>query len=263
MTAPDDRPDVSVCVATYQGAAYVTEQLRSVLDQLGPGDELVVVDDASRDDTVARVRALDDDRVRLVASPVNRGYVRTFEHALGLARGRVLLLADQDDVWAPGRLAAMVAALSGPGAADVVATNLATLGGPDRIRGPYGQADWHLRAAASGHRVRNVLGVLAGNRPYYGCAMGLRREALATVLPFPAFLDESHDLWIALYGNVAGRMRHLELRSVLRRYHADNASPDRPRGVLPALRSRAMLVRATAELLRRRLRAGRRAGAAS
>lgn len=250
MTA--GQPRISVCVATYRGAPWVAEQLASVLAQLGPDDEVVVVDDASPDDTVDRVRAIDDPRIRLIARDQNLGYVRTFEQALHEARGDVLLLADQDDVWEDGRVAAMVAALDA--GADVVATNLATLDGPDRIRGPYGQADWHLRAASSGHRVRNVLGVLIGNMPYYGCAMGLKRSALRTVLPFPELLTESHDLWIALHGNVVGRMRHLELRSVRRRFHADNASPDKPRGVTMVLRSRWMLVRASVELLRRRRR---------
>ena len=248
MTTPD-HPRVSVCLATYRGAPWVVEQLESVLAQLGPADEVVVVDDASPDDTVARVRSVDDPRVRLIARDQNLGYVRTFEQALREARGDLLLLADQDDVWEDGRLAAMVAALEG--GADVVATNLATLDGPDRIRGPYGQADWHLRAASSGHRVRNTLGVLIGNMPYYGCAMGVRRSALDTALPFPALLTESHDLWLALHGNLVGRVRHLELRSVRRRFHDDNASPDRPRGPLMVLRSRWMLVRACAELLRR------------
>jgi glycosyltransferase involved in cell wall biosynthesis len=247
------QPRVSVCVATYRGAPWVVEQLESVLAQLGADDEVVVVDDASPDDTVDRVRSIGDPRIRLIAREQNLGYVRTFEQALREARGDMLLLADQDDVWEDGRVAAMVTALHD--GADVVATNLATLDGPDSIRGPYGQADWHLRAASSGHRVRNVLGVLIGNMPYYGCAMGLRRSALATVLPFPPLLTESHDLWIALQGNVVGRMRHLELRSVRRRFHADNASPDKPRGLTMVLRSRWMLVRASAELLRRRRRA--------
>lgn len=247
-----ERVPVSVCMATYDGAAWVAEQVASVLEQLGPHDELVVVDDASHDDTVAVLHALDDPRVRVEVAERNRGYVRTFERALRLARGEVVVLADQDDVWEPGRLAAMRAALDA--GADVVATNLGTLGGPDAIRGPYGQADWHLRERDSGRRWRNVLGVLAGNRPYYGCAMALRRSVLDTALPFPPFLDESHDLWLALHGNLLGRMRHLELRSVRRRFHAGNASPNRPRGLRMVLRSRFMLLRCVVELLRRRRR---------
>ena len=248
-SADSDGRTVSVCIAAYNGERYILDQLRSILDQLGPHDEVVVVDDASTDATTARVRSIDDPRVRLIEAPVNRGYVKTFEAALGLARGDYILLSDQDDVWTPGRAAAMVRALE---TADVVATNLATLDGPDRIKGPYGQSDWHLRAAHSRRNARNVLGTLAGNRPYYGCAMGVRRSALATILPFPGFLVESHDLWIALYGNVSKSIRHEEIRSLRRRFHADNASPDRPRGPLAVLRSRMMLVRVVLELRRRR-----------
>ncbi|PFG32531.1 glycosyltransferase [Sanguibacter antarcticus] len=244
-------PRVSVCIATYNGERFVDEQLRSILDQLAPSDEVVVVDDASTDTTVAVVQAIADPRVRLVPADRNRGYVATFEAALAMATGEHVLLSDQDDVWVPGRVQLMVDALVD---VDVVATNLGTLGGPESIRGPYGQADWHLRAADSRHPGRNILGTLAGNRPYYGCAMGVRRSALARVLPFPSYLDESHDLWIALYGNVFGSIQHVEARSLLRRFHEDNASPNRPRGPLAVVRSRAMLVRVVVDLVGRRFR---------
>lgn len=245
------RPTVSVCLATYQGAAHVSEQLDSVLPQLADGDEVVVVDDCSTDGTADVVAGIGDPRVRLHRHDANAGYVAAFEDALLLATGEVLLLCDQDDVWTAGRVDAMVAALTD---AQVVATNLGTLGGPARLRGPYGQRDWRLRARQSGRHARNVLAVLAGNRPYYGCAMGLRREALGVLTPFPAFLTESHDLWIALYGNLAGSVRHLEIRSLDRRFHEGNASSPRPRGPAAVLGSRLMVLRCVREL-RRRLRA--------
>lgn len=242
------QPRVSVCLATYDGGSWVVPQLASVLDQLAPDDEVVVVDDRSTDDTVAHLRAVGDPRVRLLESDHNVGYVRAFERALSEARGRYLLLCDQDDLWRPGRVVAMVTALD---RAQVVATNIATLGGPDRIPGPYRQADWHLRAARSTATRRNILGVLAGNRPYFGSAMGLRRDALDLVLPFPEYLIESHDLWIALYGNLAGSIVHLEVRSVDRRYHDRNASTPAPRQGAAVVRSRLMLLRCVRELRRR------------
>lgn len=241
-------PAVSVCMATYNGAAYVEEQLASVLTQLGDADEVVVVDDGSSDDTVAMIRAVGDPRVRVLESDQNAGYVRAFERALTQARGDYLLLCDQDDVWRPGRVAAMVEALAD---AHVVAANLGTLGGEPRIRGPYGQEDWHLRAAHSRRHRGNIVGVLIGNRPYYGSAMGLRREALTRVLPFPAFLVESHDLWIALYGNLARSITHLELRVTDRRLHTSNASTAAPRAHTTVVRSRILLVRSLRELRRR------------
>ena len=198
--------EVSVAMATYNGSAHVAEQLTSILEQLGPHDEVVVVDDASTDDTRAVLAAFDDPRLRVLESPVNRGYVRAFERALGEARGEVVLLADQDDVWLPGRRDAMVAALRDH---QVVATNLTTLGGPATLRGPFGQPDWKLGPADDHRRTANLVGIVAGLRPYYGCAMGVRRDALATVLPFPPHLVESHDLWVAMYGNLVGSIAHL------------------------------------------------------
>lgn len=243
-----ERTPVSVCMATYNGARHVADQVNSILSQLSDEDELVIVDDCSRDSTLEVVSAIPDPRIRVTAQAVNRGYVRTFEHALLLARHPHVLLSDQDDVWLPGRVEAMSEALS-RGA--VVATNLTTLGGAARLRGPYGQADWKLRAADSSRHARNVLGILAGNRPYYGCAMGVRRSDLDRVLPFPDYLDESHDLWLALYGNVAGSMVHLEIRSLARRLHDTNQTPVRPRGPLAVLRSRLMLIRSLITLRRR------------
>ena len=72
----------SVCMASYNGSAYITEQLSSILKQLGPADEVVIVDDASTDGTLDAVRAFGDDRIRLFEAAVNQGYVNTEEAAL-------------------------------------------------------------------------------------------------------------------------------------------------------------------------------------
>lgn len=247
---------VSICMATYKGREFVAEQVASILDQLGADDELVIVDDASPDDTVAVLQTLTDPRIRLFPRDHNLGYVKTFQEALGRARGEFRLLSDQDDVWTPDHVTLMVAALA---EVDVVATNLGTLGGADAIRGPYGQADWRLAASDSNRRYRNIIGIWAGNRPYYGCAMGLRADALARgALPIPNYMRESHDLWFALYGNIFGSIRHLEQRTVLRRFHATNQTPNRPRGVRQVIASRLRLLVCTATLVGRRARAGRR-----
>ena len=252
---PDPVPvsvPVSVAMATYNGAAHVTEQLDSILEQLGPHDEVVVVDDASTDDTRDVLARVDDPRVRIVPSPVNRGYVRTFEAALRETHGDVVLLSDQDDVWLAGHRDLLVAALEDH---LVAASNIVVLGTGEPLRTPVGDRPWRLRAADSGRRTANVVGVLAGSRPYYGCAMGVRREALEVVLPFPDFLVESHDLWLALHGNLAGSIAHVDEPTLQRRVHESNATPDRPRGARAVLRSRLMLLRATLTLGRRVRRA--------
>jgi glycosyltransferase involved in cell wall biosynthesis len=233
---------VSVCLATHNGGDYVTEQVRSILEQLRPGDEIVVVDDASWDDTAERVRAFADPRISLSCNETNVGYVRAFERALGLARGRYLILSDQDDVWIPGRLEAMVGALDGDA---VVATSVAVLDDPSD------EPRWRLRGADSHRFALNLALTMIGVRWYTGCAMGLRREILPSYLPFPPWLSESHDLWLGLIGNTHRQMRHLEAPSVWRRLHAKNQTPLGWRPLPTILRARLMMARCLVEAERR------------
>lgn len=244
----DESVRASVCMATYNGQRFLGEQLRSILDQLEPDDELVVVDDASGDESVVVVEGIGDPRIRLFRHATNSGYIRTFEEALTRATGEVLLLSDQDDIWLPGHRRELVEAA---GRSGVAASNLTVLGREVGLPGPYGQSDWVLHQRDSRRTWRNLVGLFAATRPYFGCAMAVHESMRETVLPFPAFLDESHDQWIAACGNVAGRMEHVETRTVARRLHDANTSSPRPRGVRQVLHSRRLVVQMVLEARRR------------
>ena len=233
----------SVCMATYNGQAYLKEQVASILAQLGPDDELIVVDDASQDGTVALLLAFQDTRIRLVKEPVNRGYVKCFERAVLLSTGKYILLSDQDDVWMPGRLELLVTRLQDHG---IVASNFELLGSTGPFEGR------RLRASDSGHPLRNIFAIMIGYRPYLGCAMALRRDVLDLFAPMPSYLHESHDLWLALTGNVSGELAHIEEPTLLRRLHDNNVTPRRWRSLPTILRARLMLFRALLEAVRRR-----------
>ena len=241
-------PSVSVCMAVYNGARWLTPQLDSILVELRSDDEIVIVDDASTDDSVALIEAFDDPRVRLVRQKANRGYVATFEHALSLASREVILLSDQDDVWIPGRRDLLCAAVD---SAEVAASDLVLLGDGAPLPHPLTRRPWRLGRSRPSDRIRRQLTIWAGIAPYFGCAMAVRREFLSTVLPFPTFLTESHDLWIATVANAAATLEHVHSPSVQRRLHEANASPSRPRGVRAVLRARVMLVRCSIEAVRR------------
>jgi len=96
-------PSLSVCMATYNGSRFLPRQLETILPQLGPEDELIVSDDASTDGTPELVRELCGERVKLLHGCF-RSPVLNFEHALRQARGEVLVLADQDDIWCENKL---------------------------------------------------------------------------------------------------------------------------------------------------------------
>jgi glycosyltransferase involved in cell wall biosynthesis len=243
-----DRIRASVCMATYKGSAFVAEQIESIVAQLGPDDELVIVDDCSPDDTVATIvqtiDRLGESRVFLTRTDTNLGYVRAFEAAIKRARGRYVFLSDQDDVWAPGRHEKMIAGL---------ATSL-VVAGNHSILGRDGARLWYppLRSGGSRRHLANLFGILIGYRPYFGCAMGFRREAIdGGILPIPDFIVESHDIWIAITGNVRQSIRHLDDVVVERRLHDSNQTPLGIRGLPAILRARWMFVRAMVESGRR------------
>ncbi|MGO4803644.1 glycosyltransferase [Arthrobacter sp. 2MCAF15] len=233
---------VSVCMATYKGADFVGEQIASILAELGPDDELVVVDDASPDDTADVVGRVGDPRIRLVRSPVNRGYVRSFEEAVRISRGAYVFLSDQDDIWIPGRVELMLAAMSD---SLVVASNFDMLGGGSRPWIP------RLKSADSRRHAANLFAILIGYRAYYGCGMAFRREAAGYFTPIPAYVRESHDLWLAICGNEAGSIAHLDESTIYRRIHETNQTPAGWRSLPKIVGARVMLVRLMVEAFRR------------
>lgn len=106
-------PAISVCIPTYQRAAYLEKALRSVLDQEGADFEVVVFDDASTDGTVAVVRGLADARVRYFRQPRRVGVARNRNSCLDVARGRYVAWLDSDDLYEPDALRALTEVLDG------------------------------------------------------------------------------------------------------------------------------------------------------
>jgi GT2 family glycosyltransferase len=95
---------ISVVIPTFNRAHLVKRALASVLAEIGPQDEVIVVDDGSTDDTEAAVRGFKDDRIR---------YIRQRNAGAGAARNRgvrecagdLVAFLDSDDEWLPGRVA--------------------------------------------------------------------------------------------------------------------------------------------------------------
>lgn len=104
---------VSVVMTCFDCAPYVDVAIRSVLDQTHRDLELIVVDDASRDDTWDRLvaAAAGDSRVKAIRLRSNVGTYAAKNVGLALARGDFLAFQDADDWSCPERLAAGLALL--------------------------------------------------------------------------------------------------------------------------------------------------------
>lgn len=111
-------PLVSVVIPAWNREATIERAVRSVLDQQGDVRiEVVVVDNGSGDATVERVRAIGDDRVRLVVLDENRGPSGGRNAGAAAATGDLLGFLDSDDELDPTWAAALAGALADPSAA--------------------------------------------------------------------------------------------------------------------------------------------------
>jgi len=180
---------ISVLLAAYCGEQFIAEQIASILPQLECGDELLVSDDSPEGHTATEeaVLAFDDPRIRYMRGPRRGTTMRNVEYLLGQARGDILVLCDQDDVWLPGKLQCARGMLSQRFPALLLHNAKAT--------------DARLRVAEESFL--KARGARPGFWPnllkngYTGCCMAFTRELLPYILPFPEGIP-MHDQWIGL-----------------------------------------------------------------
>lgn len=109
-------PDLSVVIPMHNASATVAAVVESFLSIDAADIEVVVVDDASTDDSVERVTAIDDPRLRLVRLMHNHGAGIARNHGFARASGRYVLFFDADDEIHPRVLTAALGALDDSGA---------------------------------------------------------------------------------------------------------------------------------------------------
>lgn len=109
MTTSADK--VTVIIPTRDRAALATRAVGSALAQVGVDVEVVVIDDGSNDETAASLAALTRDNVTVLRHPVSKGLSAARNAGVAASRSRWIAFCDDDDLWAPTKLQAQLAAL--------------------------------------------------------------------------------------------------------------------------------------------------------
>jgi glycosyltransferase involved in cell wall biosynthesis len=97
------QPLVSVIIPAYNSGNRIIETIQSALSQNYPNIEILVIDDASTDDTWQRLQSFKD-KIRLIRHTSNQGLSATRNHAIRDSSGEFIALLDHDDLWAPDKL---------------------------------------------------------------------------------------------------------------------------------------------------------------
>lgn len=102
----ESQPLVSVIMPCYNMASYISDSIKSVVAQTYPYWELLIVDDASTDETVNIIKsyAQSDTRIRFAVKKQNSGIADTRNQCIQMAQGQFLAFLDADDIWHPEKL---------------------------------------------------------------------------------------------------------------------------------------------------------------
>jgi glycosyltransferase involved in cell wall biosynthesis len=211
---PDfERANISVVVATYNGEAFLREQLDSILNQTLAPREIIIVDDCSTDGTLGILYeyASINSSIKIISNEINLGYIRNFEKGMMLATGDLIALSDQDDIWVPAKL-------------ELLYKNI------DEHLIIYSNSELIDENGVSLHKkmsdIKNQIG-------YDNCLMYtigawapghtflFKKELVDRCIPFPSLV--THDFWLGFVATCNSPIKYLPETLVLYRQHTFNA----------------------------------------
>ncbi|MCS3531761.1 glycosyltransferase [Chryseobacterium sp. JUb7] len=236
---------VSICMAVYNGDKYIEGQLISILNQLNDNDEIIVVNDFSKDKTIEIIEAFKDSRIKIFHNEKNMGHVKSFERAIDLSKNELIFLSDQDDLWMPNKIKIFKEYFEKQNV-QLVSSSFTCF---DNDYNTNNDEKYKLYQNESAKYSENIIRIFKGNIPYFGCAMGFKREFLKIILPFPEYV-EAHDLWIGMAANILKSNLHIEENSILHRIHNANATPSK-RPLSKKIKSRLVFIKSYLELRKR------------
>lgn len=224
---------ISFVLASYNGAAFIQEQLTSILALLDQNDEIVISDDGSTDGTLERIRMFDDPRIRLLPIGKRLGYQGNFARAIAATRGTYVFFSDQDDICLPARVHLSLAALQQAACVCGDATVV------DEVLSPLHESHFEHRHA------RFSLGWLIARPAVIGATLACNRDFILANLPFPDGVP--HDLWLSVQAARHNQLVVIRQPFILYRRHRDavsSTSATSRRTILARLTERYRLVRA-------------------
>jgi glycosyltransferase involved in cell wall biosynthesis len=215
--------NVLVLLSTFNGSAFLREQIRSILDQRVEGKlTLLVRDDGSQDDTIAILQSFREPRLEITRGE-NLGAKASYLELLATARQRdadYIALSDQDDVWLEGKLERAIdqlRAIDGP-ALYCSAVNLVDANLNPQARFAY--------SGAPGFEIAFFTNCVTG------CTCVINRAVALRLKEFPR-PDEilMHDWWLYLVVVAFGQVIYDSESRILYRQHGANQI-GRARGAL-------------------------------
>lgn len=197
-------PTVEIILCTYNGSAYILEQIQSILRQSRPVDKISIHDDCSADETPSVIETFlnglslqERSLFSVFINEKNLGYAGNFSNAISHATGDILFLCDQDDIWEQDKVEKLLSYFHGNSPDMVFSDGMPVdsegqIIGKTTVLGSYG-----LTASDIAHFEQNAFKHLLKRNYINGAAIAIKRESAQKALPLPC--DMPHDYWLAIW----------------------------------------------------------------
>lgn len=211
---------VSVCMPAYNGSKYIQEQISSIImscNSWGGDWELLICDDFSEDNTLQIIRSYSetDPNIKVMSNNTNQGVLITVNKLLSSAKGRIIILSDQDDIWFEDRVSHTVNLFLRNRCSAVLCDNILIDGESNLLSSSY-------PPKILGKTRTGILYNFLRNQ-YLGCCMALDRAILTKLLPIPHYAS-MHDIWIGIVASLSSGVFHYNSPLVFYRRHASNVT---------------------------------------
>ena len=203
---------VSVAMATYNGEKYIEKQIRTILDNLGKKDELIISDDGSIDNTIDIIKAIEDKRIILLNGP-KKGLKKNFENAIKNTTGDYIFLSDQDDLWEMNKVEKIIQCFEDNNFI-LIQHDAIVIDENENIM--FNSFAEHRKVKTG--IIKNLL-----KNSYHGCCIAFKKELKKEILPIPDNIY-LHDEWIGLVGELNGKTYFLNEKLIKYRRHNSNSS---------------------------------------
>ena len=218
---------ISVAMCTYNGERFLSEQAESFLAQTRKPDQIIINDDASRDETWTFLQSFAERagamgiEVKLHRNSENLGYIRNFESALQRTSGDLVFLCDQDDIWLPDKVAAFCAEFERRPDLGLLHSDARLIDddGCDIGYSLFDALEMTRRERTWIHQ-GDALAALLPRNLATGATMAFRRDVMLAALPIAE--GWFHDEWLALVAALISRVDCLETPSIAYRQHGAN-----------------------------------------
>jgi len=189
-------PLVSIIMPTFNSSATVLRALASVCAQTYERFEVIIADDASKDDTAEKVRSFGDPRVHFLPSDdtANRGPAPTRNRALARAQGMYVAFIDSDDEWFPEKLATQVAYMESHPNCSIAVNNAETVGLRGHVVGTEFDSPRTPRSGADAWRTLLKYSFIETSSVMTRLALVRQVGGFDTAL----LVSQDQDLWIRL-----------------------------------------------------------------